>query len=291
MDDSNRETGLATGLRITYGIIAGILLIVFTANVALFFTVFNKNFWSGLMYSDEMRELIKDESDFSIEEIILENNPGVDLDLDDDEEITVAYIELAIDDYLELIFEGDTKPNEDRFEEFFDDYGDELYESLPTGSMTRREFEDSIMDDFEGYLEEYHDRFEDTDVYTVMEGLNKYGRSNTICMAVVGIILAAGFAVLLVIHKNKFRPVRAFGISLTVAEALSLPIWGLFALAFHAAGQEAEGDEAVVEFLVESFSNCILHVVLFEVAALILGIVLIVAGAVGASRKAREIEV
>ena len=289
MNEQVRESGIASGLRIAFAIVATFLVMGFTTSFALWATVLNNHFWHDLMLSDDAMEILTDSLDVSLEEFILDSNPNAHLDLDDEDEITEALVTVVMQDYIELVLDGDRDVDEDRFDEFFDEYGDELMEAFDGQYASERQLREECKDSFQEKLDEYYDQLQDEDYYEMFKNYNDWVRNNIINMAVTGILIVIGMVVLLIIHKNKFRPVRAFGISVTVAETLNLLFWGFIALMMNMVIEEESDGTAIVELISDFLTKSMSKIIICILFALILGIVMIVVGAIGAKNKTAQV--
>ncbi len=282
MNEQTGESGAATGLRITFAIIAAFLVMGFATSFSLWATVLNNHFWSDLMLSEEAMDVFTDSLDVSLEDFILENNPNAHLDLDDEDEITEALVSVVMQDYIELIVEGDRDVNEDRFDEFFDEYGDDLLDGFDGRYSSVRELREECKESFQNKLDEYYDEVKHEDYFELFSNYNSWVRNNIINMAVTGILIVGSFAVLIAIHKNKFRPVRAYGISVTVAQGINLFGWLIMAAVLNMVIEEQSDGTPVVELISDFLLKSMSIILTANVIALILGIVMIVVGVVGA---------
>ena len=98
---------------------------------------------------------------------------------------------------------------------------------------------------------------------------------------ITGTIIIAMTVTLLAIHRNRFLPVRAMGISATVAEGLNLAGWGLIALIFGLLKEEARHEEEIILILLDSIGKHLTLIIGVVAASFAAGIALIVIGAVG----------
>ena len=282
MNNRPGESTLATALRIIFAIIGVFVIIGFTVSTAMVTTVFNEHFWFDLFHREEMMDLLKDRIGISMEGVFREINP--DIRIDNDEEITDEFITMAVDDYINLLMDDSYEIDEDNYRDFIDDHWDEFSDAFPAGT-SKREVENSFADAFSETFDEAYEELEDSNAYDVMESFKGLISTFRISTVVNGVILAFMVIVLLLVHKNKFRPVRAMGISTTVAEVFCLAICGLMTTILNMALDEAGSDDRELARLFEGVINDYMGGITLAVAvALCLGIALIVIGAVGAGR-------
>ena len=284
-----QENSAATALRIVYAVIATILIIVFASNLALWSTIMNKNFWRNFFTSGEVSELAVEELDLSIEDSLRAVNPNIDIDFDDDE-VTQEFVDLILEDYISVAFEGEDGIDEDRYREFFEDHEDEFFGDMDLSRSEIRELEDEAVDGIAEKYDELADEFHDSDSYEFLEGFNEFTDANFTCMCVTGLIIAAGFVVLMLIHKNKFLPVRALGISMTIAQGINVLIWGGILALVSVAISESSRDDAIVELMVSKINGYSLGIIFGMFAGLALGIVLIVVGVKGSKNYDKTLD-
>ncbi len=284
-----QENSAATALRIVYAVFATILIIVFASNLALWSTIMNKHFWRNFFTSGEVSELAVEELDLSIEDSLRAVNPNIDIDFDD-EEVTQEFVDLILEDYISVAFEGEDGIDEDRYREFFEDHEDEFFGDMDLSRSEIRELEDEAVDGIAEKYDQLADEFHDSDSYEFLEGFNEFTDANFICMCVTGLIIAAGFVVIMLIHKNKFLPVRALGISMTIAQGINVLIWGGILALVSVAISESSRDDAIVELMISKINGYSLGIIVGMFAGLALGIVLIVVGVKGSKNYDKTLD-
>ena len=284
-----QENSAATALRIVYAVFATILIIVFASNLALWSTIMNKHFWRNFFTSGEVSELAVEELDLSIEDSLRAVNPNIDIDFDDDE-VTQEFVDLILEDYISVAFEGENGIDEDRYRDFFEDHEDEFFGDMDLSRSEIRELEDEAVDGIAEKYDQLADEFHDSDSYEFLEGFNDFTEANFICMCVTGLIIAAGFVVLMLIHKNKFLPVRALGISMTIAQGINVLIWGGILALVNVAINESSRDDAIVELMISKINGYSLGIIVGMFAGLALGIVLFVVGVKGSKNYDKTLD-
>ena len=288
MPESTKETSLATGLRITFAIIGAVLIMICTCAAALRLTVLNDTFWGDFLKSEDFADLLKEEMGLNSHTFRLNSDSGVTLDFTDDD-AQDEFVDIIVDEYLELLIDGDTELDEDRFEDFFDKYDDELFGDQDISSSQKREELEQFIDELESALERFDDEDDNEEAFGFMHAYMTAVRRTLIVMTVTGLMIIAMTVVLLIIHKNKFRPVRAMGISMTCAQGLNTLGWGFVALAFSYADEiAAEEEEELVQVFVHRIGEHVGHITAFMALTLLIGIVLIIVGAVGAKRSSER---
>lgn len=288
MPESTKETSLATGLRITFAIIGAILIMICSCAAALRFTVLNDTFWGEFMKSDDFADLLKEE--IGLDSSSFRLYPGSDVTVDfTDDDAQDEFVGIIVDEYLELMVDGDRELDRDRFEDFFDEYDDELYGDQDIPDSQKIENIERFVDTLEEAFESVDSDEENADAFGFMQAYVTAARRTFVIMVVTGIMLIVMTVVLLIIHKNKFRPVRAMGIAMTCAQALNTMGWGLVAIAFGYANDTVmEEEEALVAVFVNRISVHVGHITAFMAVTLIIGILLIIVGVVGAGKTDRR---
>ena len=284
----SRESGAATAIRIVYAVFASILIIIFASNLALYATFLNDHFWQDFFKSDEVIELAIDEMDISLENMFEEAAPGANFDFDDDE-VTEEFVRVVMDDYMNMIFNDQKHLDEDSFRDFFDEYEDEIFGDLDLTSREIRQIEDESIEELDQVMSDYVDDMKSSGSESgdFLEGYQDATATNKASLIVTGLIIVIGFVVTIVIHKNKFLPVRALGIAMTVAQGLNLAIWGFFTFIIKMAMEEGDDGSAIVGLMIDTLSKRLGLIMLGMLAGLILGIVLIVVGVIGAKNAAK----
>lgn len=288
MTESTKETTTATVLRITFAIIGAILIMICTCSAALRFTVLNDTFWGDFLKSEDFADLLKAEMNLDSDSFRLYPNSDLTVDFTDDD-AQDDFVGIIVDEYLELLVDGDTSLNRDRFEDFFDEYDDELFGDQDLSKSEKRAEIESFVDTFEEAFERFDSDDDNQDAFGFMHAYMIAARRTLITTIISAVMIAAIVVVLLVIHKNKFRPVRAMGIAMTSAQALSTLGWGFVAIAFSYANDIAvEEEEPVVQVFISRIAEHVGHITAFMAITMLIGIVLIIVGAVGAKKTAER---
>ena len=277
MNDRTAESSVATGLRITFAIIGAIIIMIFTTCLALRLTILNDHFWFDFVKSDEFKELAREEMGLDMGTIAARNGSDVRIDFSDDDAAD-EFFDIVFDDIIDFMLEGDTEVDEEKYEDFFDEYDDELFGDQTLTSAQKREAVQGFIDD----LQDMFDNYEDEEFFSALEAYNEAARKVLIATIVTGVIIAVMFVVLIVIHKNKFRPVRAMGIATASAGFLNT-LGSLFMLAaLKVAIEETSNGEEVVEIFIDRLADYSMSFVLIMLATLAVGVAMIVIGCVGA---------
>lgn len=278
MNDRTAESSVATGLRITFAIIGAIIIMIFTTCLALRLTILNDHFWFDFVKSDEFKELAREEMGLDMGTIAARNGSDVRIDFSDDDAAD-EFFDIVFDDIIDFMLEGDTEVDEEKYEDFFDEYDDELFGNQNLTSSQKRQEVQGFIDD----LQDMFDNYEDEEFFGALEAYNEAARKVLIATFVTGVIIAVMFVVLIVIHKNKFRPVRAMGIATASAGFLNT-LGSLFMLAaLKVAIEETSNGEEVVEIFIDRLADYSMSFVLIMLATLAVGVAMIVIGCVGAS--------
>ena len=112
--------------------------------------------------------------------------------------------------------------------------------------------------------------------------VNKNKVKNITTMIITGVLNVIMIVVLIILHKNKFRPVRAVGIAVTVTEVVSLIgwtiLWSIFKVTDSAVGNQ--GGEIVTMILKAALKSIGKVIGILGIASAI-GIILIIGGCIG----------
>jgi len=297
MSNHMKESGVATGLRITFAIIMTITIGIFVNCIVLHNTVLNEKFWKKTILSDEIKDAVKEELQEQVKQYVINTSTPVGgtgevslqsiYDLETGDEFADEMIDFTMDEILDIFLSGDNEIDEDRFDEIFDEYGDDLFNELEESgvNVSREEFmqaKEEMFDELNGAIEEMHEETEENEVFEMID-LSSYKRSNLVTMIVTGIINVIMLVALIILHKNKFRPVRATGIAVTVTTVTSLIGWAILYGIFQGAGATVSKDAGeLFPLIIKSLLKSIGKVIgIFGIASAI-GVALIIIGCVGA---------
>ena|GEM_PF-2311950 len=284
MNQRTEESVAALLMRILSAIIC-VFILLFTVNaIAVRSTFFNSKFWIGIMTSDETVELAIDEMELSLGDLLSRENPGFELNSRDDKAMTEDFVRLLLNEYTELVIEGDRNMDDDSFHDFMDEYGDILLDAYPDDNMSRSELEDEFSDKLEDLMDEYLDEIGEDESLELLQSFGEINRNLGIFIIVCSSVMIILVVVTMILHKNKFRPIRAYGISLTVAQFLSCIGWLFMVIVLNELHKEYRAEGGIGEVLAQLFKERALSVALIMAGLLVLGIVMIIVGAVGAHK-------
>lgn len=215
-----KESSLTDALRIIFTVLSVFIIILASWSLYLRCTFFSVNFWVKTMDVDDF-----------IDAVIYEGWDYAKIDLEGYDEIDD--LEDATEDFLDAIYDSDNSEYivkcmiqsiiygksdfdkkefkdmlEDSTEDFFDDYDFIDDED---------EFIDDFADEVEDGIDEMADSQDDS-----MKVLRSYISFTAIAGIAGVVIVAAMFASLFIIHKNKGLPLRNLGISGTISQGLGL---------------------------------------------------------------------
>ncbi len=275
-----KENPSANILRITFAVLGAFLIFIFTDAALLECTLLNDRFIHDFLNSKDVKEYlmeVTDDSGLTLHDIMRESG----IEDEHNEEISEAFLDIALEDITDLVLNGDTSTDEDKWDDFFDEYGDEIFENMQGSSADKRELEREMLSEYEDALEKYLDEYEDSEAYDFFNGFKKWHNTAKMTAVITGTIIIAMTVALLAIHRNRFLPVRAMGISATVAEGLNLAGWGLIALIFGLLKEEARHEEEIILILLDSIGKHLTLIIGVVAASFAAGIALIVIGVVG----------
>ena len=295
MNKTIKESGTATGLRITFAIIMVITVGIFTNCIILQSTVLNEKFWEKTVKAESIEDAIKDELTEQVRQYVITNSPqvpGADgnykledvYNLETGDEFTDELIDYVLDEMLDAFLKGDTELDEDRFDEIFEEHGDEFLKRMKENGVSQQEFleaKSKLFSELNETMSEVDTSMEETHFSDVIN-INKNKVKNITTMIITGVLNVIMIVVLIILHKNKFRPVRAVGIAVTVTEVVSLIgwsiIWSIFKVTNSTVGDQ--GGE-IVEMILKAAIKSIGKVMGILGVASVIGIVLIVGGCIG----------
>lgn len=267
--------------RVFITIVLTVTIGLLSIGVALKASFFNLKTWKDFFQSDDFIDIFM--SDDDIDEML--DDPILEDDFDKD--FFPEYYNFLIDEVFEALETGETELDEDRLDDIYDEYlEDIIHDNAPPAE--RNKFKDDFFDTSYEAVEDLYDSFEEAGLLEYMETFEK---GFVIFAAVTGFISAGLIVLMILISKNKFAAVRNTGIALTICEVFNaLIIGGLFALfmaGVKSAASDSSSDEAVVNAVSKFLTKCAGTSIGVIAAGLILGIFLIVFGVISSKNAAR----
>ncbi|MBO4637574.1 MAG: hypothetical protein J5685_10555 [Clostridiales bacterium] len=269
-----KESGGATAFRIISAVIATLLIGAATFMLLTSFTIFSPKFWVKALDRANIRELLID----SLDDLPSDIAPYID-----EENMKADMVDLMLDEFYDLLENGDDEIETDAWNDFFDEY-------LNTPELTSHavpaeveEYREQLLQVSSDGLESINDAMKEAD-------LNKTFKKTSATLtvpAIVMLVISFGmFALCIPFHKNKFRVVRALGISITISEGLALFIsLGVSAILASIISELDAHNEKAVKELITSVVNQYLTITNGTlVVSLAIGIVLIVVGVIFVKR-------
>lgn len=241
------------------------------------YMLLNADYWIDQLVSDYVIDAVYDDLIGELEyEISLPNDSDMDTDEFMRELFDKDFVKFFAKEIYEAGFTGDTDFDEDYLYDWIDDKED-LFEEAGLSKSEIKELKKELPGVIEDTLEESEEELKEEieDVFseireTVGLQLDVYFYGSLIAIVVM-------LVVLLIVAKNKYLPIRNFGISLVCGEASCLAIVGLFDFIFQMALKEVEDFEDVVYHLLRSVFN---SAYLVLGIGLVIGIVLLVVFAI-----------
>ena len=174
----------------------------------------------------DFSSLIDDLKEEAVEDVKSELNDKLDDEVKEEvDDLFEAIVDndfanLFMQEFFEATLYGDDKIDREAFEECIENTYDQYYKEH---SELRREdfeeFEDSMLDEFEGAISEYA---HDEEVVQIQEVLKTVNDRITIATYIFIGVSAIMIVVLALLYVNKARVLRISGISMTVAQGINL---------------------------------------------------------------------
>lgn len=295
MNKTIKESGTATGLRITFAIIMVITVGIFTNCIILQSTVYSDKFWEKTVKAENIEEAIKDELTEQVRQYVVSTSPqvpGTDghysledvYNLETGDEFTDELVDYVLDEMLDAFLKGDTELDEERFDEIFNEHGEEFLKRMKENGVSQEEFleaKSQLFSELNKTMEQVDTSMDEAHFSDVIN-VNKNKVKNITTMIITGVLNVIMIVVLIILHKNKFRPVRAVGIAVTVTEVVSLIgwtiLWSIFKVTDSAVGNQ--GGEIVTMILKAALKSIGKVIGILGIASAI-GIILIIGGCIG----------
>lgn len=189
------------------------------------------------------------------------------------------FVSFVLDETMDALINGDTEIDEEYIDDWIDD-NEDILEELGLDRHEIVELKEHVTEVLEVVVEDSAE--EQVDLFGELEeslGMSVVNFTNTV-MLYSGVVTLVMLGLLFLMCRNKFAPIRNFGISLTVADSLLIVmvivVWMVF--------QEIAYGDSIGEFAFAIFENYFNVAIIPLGSCLVLGILLIVLGAILGSR-------
>ena len=239
-----KESTTANVLRIIFSVLMVFTLGICTTAAMLRLTVLNPDKWEKLFYEEDFKEGFKEDLGYNEENFYMETGFRIK-----DDDFYDGIYNFVIPEMFEVIKTGEHDIDDDRFDEFWEDTLEEVLEDeLDLSSSEMKDAKRTLYNDLQESLDEAAEDLEDEEAFQLIFQFQK----SCVATAVVCFILtAAMFVPLLLIHKNKFVPLRALGLVTLISQALNaVGFTGFWALIGMAIEEDAssEIEECLAKF-------------------------------------------
>ena len=278
------ERRSAVALRVIFGILMFFTVAVFLNCIVVRSTLLNNTFWKETLMGDDLRQSVKEEISDKITEAAGDSE-AVRKGIEAADDI----VDYALDEFAGIVVDGNTKISPEGLDKIIDKYGDDL--TKITG-VTKEEMKDATgeaYDQINDVLGEVSKATGDgkrlVPELIDVEGYKKTTNTAMILSAVATVLM---LLVLFIVHRNKFRPVRSFGIAMASASAGCVITWLIISAVFKSG--EVFGKNAFADMFVNAALKSINKIYIVFAIAFAAGVFFIVAGALGvyAMRRRRQ---
>lgn len=264
-----REKTVANVLRPIFTVLMVFLFIYGTYAACIYSTLLTPKFWSEKIFDKKLR---KEFTEMVMEDEKFKDNPYKE-DIDGMSDTLVNFV---LDEIFDGLFEQDYEVDYDKFEEMFEEEIQPVLEEHGASKAEIKESKNDIYDSLNKSLnEELFPQLEER-----LGGSLYASRMNIMIQFVSCFGLILVFTVVLVlIHKNKFKPLRNLGIAMTIGQGIATVICFLIYGVFSLGMRQIDTDGAVEEVAMHLFNNILdvfFTLVLIVGATFVLGIVLII---------------
>jgi len=231
------------------------------------FYVINPDYWKTLFVEDMAIQLTKDH-DIYMDRLLYDRE---NLEMEFDEERDREYIERSFEEYFEVLENGDTT---------IGDWFDEMFEEVDEDKL------DYTRDKMENDLDRFYDELEESKYFMIMDKVNMV----TVIMLISSIVNSGiMIAITTVLHRNKWRVVKAAGISAAIAGSVSLILWVIIRNIVSTATLDDVYTE-IEQSIYDSLMHSLMMLIMICLAAACVGIGIAIIGGINASAKNRDIE-
>ncbi len=273
-----KERTVANVLRPIFAVLMVFIFMYSTTCFILRGTIVSKVFWRDVVLGDNVMDELHDAI-----QVELKKNGTDYKGLEDAADELAVYM---LDECLNSIFEEDYQVDYDGFEEIYEEYFIPYLEKEGADRNQIKELKGDLYDQVGDEVAALRDEFGNDINHLVIRTQRELVYYGSVGLAVVVIFEV----VLFLIHRNKFKPIRALGISMTISEGLCFLGYLILGLLFVAIMQaNIEGDaENLLKAIVGNFSKGVFIICACTFALLLVGITLIIVGSVLTGKKNRK---
>ncbi len=276
-----RERTVANVLRPIFTVLMVFLLLYANYNCVVRYTVLNKSFWTDYVITEDFKEEFKDELHQQLSTEEQKDNFSDDL-IDD-------LADYMIDELMNAIFDPDYKPDYDEYEEMFEE---SIEPELVKKGLNRAQIKECKDDLYDEDIVKVNETVEESFGNGFSASVSGMQANAFIQLTVVLIVIIVFEVVLILIHKNKFKPVRNLGIALTISQALATCgaalVLGFLSLAKYAieTGEELYG---LLIIIFDNLTRAALIVTAIMGISLVISIVILVVFGILSGKKTKAL--
>ena len=263
----SRESRAANITRVLFSIVIFFNLAGLINCMLIRLYVINPEYCRTLLVEDMAMELVKDHNMYMDRFIEDRRFIGMEFDEDQDRE----FVKKCFEEQFEVLENGDTTIGE---------WFDEMFEGVDRDSLRKSK------DRLENDLDRYYDELEENQYFVIMD----QAKSVTLVMSIAAVFNSAVMiAVTTVLHRNKWRVLRAVGISASAAGSVSLILWAVLRRILSSAILDSV-DSEIEQTIYDSLMHSLMMLVMICMVITIAGAAAAITGGVNASAKARDME-
>ena len=274
-----RESTVASILRPLFAVFAVFSILAATNSFFLKNYLLNPEIWVN---SVDLKDFTEEAKETAIEAALAETNLENYSEVEDliDDVVDEEFVSFVLEETFESAFYGDTKIDRDRLEELIEENAEDFFDDHDLSDRDLRDFVDSVCDDYEDRIDEISDEAEEE----FIAPLQRFTKSINAIFIASTVITVIFLVVLIPIHKNKGLPIRAIGISMTVANFLNVAGAAGIGVLMNAAMKEASSTREYERYVVKTATNIVntlsKNAILLFAGFLAVGIIMIIIGSV-----------
>ena len=276
------ERGAANALRIFFGILMFFTVAVFLNCIVIHSTLLNNTFWKETLLGEDLRQTVKEEISDKITGVAGDSE-AVRKGIEAADDI----VDYALDEFAGIIVDGNTKIDPEGLDKFIDKYGDDISKVTGVSKKDMKDAKDDAYDQINDVLGEVSKSTGDGKrLVPELIDVEGYKKANNTAMILSAVATLLMMTVLLIIHRNRFRPVRTFGIVTASAAVACVILWLIISAKFRSG--DVFGKNAFADMFVNAALKSVSKIYIVFAAAFAAGVLLIIAGAAGVSLVKRR---
>ena len=218
-------------------ILLALTLFGFINSLIINFTFVNPLYWRSNFFTEEVRDAMKEQGKFSIDNLTMDFDFETDYEILSDEANDIL-ADRTMDEFFEMLATDNAEFDDEWLDNFFEEYCSGPLKESGLSDAEIEVFEESFARELNMSLEKMADKVEESGL------LNKINKANDITETVMWVTMAIAVisvCVMIAIFRNKHLALNKIAMSIMVCGILSSLLWGLIRIIFSSAKASEDG--------------------------------------------------